>query len=101
MAPAVAEAQQGCGMGRCGQRPYGDYCRRGGWGRYGARQPVKNAEEARKRLEEYYADAEEDVVVGAITERKLYFEAEIKDAKEKLVDRVIIDKRSGRIRSIL
>ncbi len=58
---------------------------------------MKGVEEARKRLEEFYAD--EEVVVGKITERELHFEAEVKDKDGDLVDRVIIDKRSGRIRS--
>ncbi len=93
-APADANAQ-GCRSGSSG-RPYGDYCR-GRWGRYGARNPVKSAEEARRRLKEYYAD--EDVMVGQITELDLVYEAEIKDKQGELVDRVAIDKRSGRIRS--
>jgi hypothetical protein len=96
--PLIAQAQQGCGRGRCERRPYGDYCRGGRWGRYGARDPVKTAEEARKRLEAYYAD--EDVEIGRITERELHFEAEVKDKGGDVVDRVIVDKRSGRIRSI-
>jgi hypothetical protein len=59
---------------------------------------VKSAEDARKRLEEFYAD--EDVVIGKVTERELHFEAEVKDKDGDLVDRVIVDRRSGRIRSI-
>ena len=99
LAPSVALAQGGCGHGGCDRRPYGDYCQGQRWGRYGAKNPVKSAAEARERLEEFYAD--EDVVVGTITERALHFEAEINDMDGVLVDRVIIDKRSGRIRSIL
>jgi hypothetical protein len=95
-APAVAHAD-GCRSGWSG-RPYGDYCRGRRWGRYGAKNPVKSAEEARRRLEEYYAG--EDVVVGTITERELHFEAKIDNKNGEFVDRVIIDKRSGRIRSI-
>jgi hypothetical protein len=96
LAPGVAEAQ--CRHGGC-DRPYGDYCRGPRWRPYGAKQPVKSAQEARARLEEFYAEV--DVVVGKITERNLHFEAEINDTDGDLVDRVIIDKRSGRIRSIL
>jgi hypothetical protein len=94
-APVVGRAE--CGHGGCDRRPYGDYCQGRHWGRYGAKDPVKTVEEARARLEEFYAD--EDVVVGTITERQLHFEAEVKDRDGELVDRVIIDKRSGRIRS--
>jgi hypothetical protein len=93
--PTVAYAQ-GCRDGWSG-RPYGDYCR-GRWGRYGAKDPVKTAQDARKRLEEYYA--EDDVVVGNITEHDLNFEAKIENRNGEFVDRVIIDKRSGRIRSM-
>jgi hypothetical protein len=67
--------------------------------RYGARDPVKTPEEARKRLEAYF-DGEE-LVVEKVSERPLYFEASIKHKDGRLVDRVIVDKRSGRIRSIL
>ncbi len=79
-------------------RPYGGYCRGPRWGWYGAKQPVTTQEEARKHLEKYFADGK--VTIGSITERSSYFEAEIKDKDNKVVDRVIIDKRSGRIRSI-
>ncbi len=94
-APTVAHAQ-GCRRGWSG-RPYGDYCR-GRWGRYGAKDPVNGAQDARKRLEEYYAD--DDVVVGKITEHELNFEAKIENRNGEFVDRVVIDKRSGRIRSM-
>lgn len=53
----------------------------------------------RERLEEFFAD--EDVTVGEITNHDSYYQAEINDADDLLVDRVIIDKRTGRIRSIL
>ena len=95
---SVAYAQQGCGGGWRERHPYGDYCRGSRWGRYGAKEPVKSAQDARKRLEEFYAD--EDVVIGKITERELHFEAEVNDKDGDLVDRIIIDKRSGRIRSM-
>ena len=86
---------------RCGwrdRRPYGGYCQgpRGGW--YGAKNPVKTADEARSLLKRYFED--QDVIIGKITEKEWYFEADIKDKKKILVDRVIVDKRTGRIRSI-
>ncbi len=49
-------------------------------------------------LEEYFKD--KDVVVGAIKEMNRFYEAEIKDKSGNVIDRVIIDKRTGRIRSI-
>jgi hypothetical protein len=96
--PAVARAEPGCGCGWCERRPYGS-TPPGDRARYGAKDPVKSADEARKRLEAYYDS--DDLVVGKVSERPLYFEASIKHKDGRLVDRVIVDKRSGRIRSIL
>ncbi len=96
LSPFAARAEPGCRW-REERRPYGDYCR-GGRGRYGANDPVKTVDEARARLERYFED--DDVVVGKITERSSYFEADIRDADGGLMDRVIIDKRTGRIRSV-
>jgi hypothetical protein len=98
VAPSTASAEGGCQCDWCTRRPYGRSAP-GDGGRYGAKAPVKTAEEARKRLEAYYDD--EDLVVGKVSEKPLYFEASVKHKDGRLVDRVIIDKRSGRIRSIL
>ncbi len=80
------------------RRPFGDYCPgpRRGW--YGARKAVKSAQEARKILEEYFAA--DDLRVGKIKERETFFEAEIFDKENVLIDRIIVEKRNGRIRSI-
>lgn len=87
---------QGYRGGR-GPGPYGGYCEGPRWGWYGARQPVANAEEARKHLEKFYEG--QDVVIGTITEQGMFFKAEVKDREGKIIDQVIIHKRSGRIRS--
>jgi hypothetical protein len=97
LVPGAARAQGDCG--RRDRRPYGDYCDGPRWGKYGAKDPVRTAEEARKRLEQFFAD--DEVTVGKITNHETYYEAEIHDGDRDLVDRVIIDKRTGRIRSIL
>ncbi|MDD2540582.1 MAG: hypothetical protein PHH28_06000 [Desulfuromonadaceae bacterium] len=79
-----------CGMrGRCGKR-------RGDW--YGARQPVSNATEARNLIQNYFAG--QGYTTSGVTERRWGFWAEIIDKDGKIVDRVMIDKRSGRIRSL-
>lgn len=65
---------------------------------YGARRQVRNPDAARRSLNEYYG--RKDVRIGEIREREHYFQAEIRDGRGNVVDRVIIDKRSGRIRSI-
>lgn len=79
--------------------PFGTYKQVAQGTGYGAKKPVTSIKEARSALAEYFKD--KDVKIGSIEEKELYFEAEIldKDGKE-VVDRVIIDKRTGRIRSI-
>jgi hypothetical protein len=75
--------------GRCGKR-------RGDW--YGARQPVSNAAEAQKLLINYFNV--QGYTVSEMSEHKWGFRAVIVDKDGKTVDLVMIDKRSGRIRSI-
>lgn len=40
------------------------------------------------------------VTIGSIKERKWFFEGEIRDKNNNLIDKVAIDKRTGRIRSM-
>lgn len=81
--------------------PYGHYCPGRKWGGpYGMRKPVKTPEEARQVMENYFAARKMPVTVGKIEERNWFFLAEIMDAKGTVVDEAIVDKRSGRIRSI-
>lgn len=75
--------------GRCGKR-------RGDW--YGARQPVATAAEARTLLQNYFAGR--DYTVSDLSEKKWGFRGDIVDKSGKIIDRVMIDKRSGRIRSL-
>jgi hypothetical protein len=96
LVPSEALSQPGCQWAE--QRPYGAYCQEWGSGRYGAKNPMKTVEDARTLLKRYFEGR--DVLVGKITEREWYFAADIRDQKDNLVDRVIVDKRSGRIRSI-
>jgi hypothetical protein len=67
-------------------------------GSYGEKKEVTTAEEAEKAFREYFS--KKDVKIGEIKERELYFEAEIKDKNDNRIDKVIVDKRTGRIRSI-
>lgn len=94
--PALQPAPPGLFPGgrRHGGRPYGHYCS----GPYGARQQVDSVERAREILQDFFAD--ENVAVGKPVERDGYYEAEILDRNGTLVDKVIVDKRNGRIRSI-
>jgi hypothetical protein len=83
-------------MGNSG--PYGGYCQGPRWGRYGARMPVMTSEDARQHLHKFFEG--KSVTIGVIAEQEMFFKADIIDHEGRLVDRVIVHKRSGRIRSI-
>lgn len=67
---------------------------------YGARKQVRTIEEARQTLEQYLEGTGKKAAIGDIEERRWFFIAELLDANGTLVDKTIIDKRTGRIRSI-
>ena len=67
-------------------------------GLYGQRRAVLTKEDARRILKQFFFGR--NVRVGPILERKFYFEAEIRNNRGDLLDIVLIDKRTGRIRSI-
>ena len=75
--------------GQCGKR-------RGDW--YGARQPVANISEARTLLLNYFAGHE--YKLSEVTEKKWGFIADIQDKNGAIIDRVMVDKRFGRIRTL-
>ncbi|MCE1226148.1 MAG: hypothetical protein LWW87_06620 [Geobacteraceae bacterium] len=84
--------------GEMGPPPFGDYCPRRHADHYGARQPLQTPDEAKERLRLFF-----NVLPAQITLRKevrMGYIADITNADGSLLDRVIIDKRSGRIRSI-
>lgn len=78
--------------------PYGGYCKGPRWGWYGAHRTVTTVEETRSLLEEFLQET--DLLVGEITERDTYFEAEVLNEDKEKVDLLIVDKRTCRIRSI-
>ena len=86
----------GCWGGRF---PHGNYCEGSERGWYGERKSVRTQAEAKRVLMNYFSSYE-GIKVFNIKERKWFFEAEIRDKKNKLIDVVIVDKRTGRIRSI-
>ncbi|WP_333654011.1 hypothetical protein [Dissulfurispira sp.] len=65
------------------------------WGK----KPVRTIKEAERILKDYFSKYE-DIKIGKVKEREWFFEADIKDKNNNLIDKVIIDKRTGRIRSI-
>jgi hypothetical protein len=71
---------------------------KGTQGSYGEKQKITTAGEARKALEKHFAN--KDVIIGEVVEKELYFEADIMDKKQAVIDKVIVDKRTGRVRSI-
>ena len=66
--------------------------------RYGQRRAVNNVHDAGRIMGQYYHGR--DVRIGPIAERDLFYQADVRDRRGVLVDKIIIDKRTGRIRSI-
>jgi hypothetical protein len=65
---------------------------------YGQRRAIPNAYEAGRIMGQYYQGR--DVRIGPVIERDIFYQADVRDARGALIDKVIIDKRTGRIRSI-
>ena len=84
---------QPCTAGEDGS-PYGGF--RGG--PYGQKRSVDTAEDARRLLRDYFG--KRDVRIGDMRERENFFEADVLDRSGVVVDKVIVNKRTGRIRSI-
>jgi hypothetical protein len=85
------------GNGQCNLEKRG-WCgkRKGDW--YGARRPVTSISDAREQLARYFAGRQ--LSVAELSEKPWRYEADLLDSSGRAVDRVMIDKRSGRIRSI-
>jgi len=77
--------------------PYGGYCKGPRWGWYGAGRQVKTVEEVKELVTEFLGDTA--LSTGEIRNRETYFEVEVKDEDGKVIDLLIIDKRTCRIRS--
>jgi hypothetical protein len=99
LAPVPSEAQQP-GPGWYEGSPYGRSCPGHRGGPYGARQTIKTTDEAKQAIEKYFAESGQTVQVAIVGERRRFYVAEITDPAGTLIDKLIIDKRSGRIRSI-
>lgn len=65
---------------------------------FGERRSVTTHEEARTMIREHFST--KDVTIGEIIEKELFFKAEIRGKDGTLIDKIIIDKRTGRVRSI-
>jgi hypothetical protein len=80
--------------------PYGHFCPGRGRGPYGKRRVVKTADEAKLLVETYFSSIGKDVRIGRVEERRIFYFVEILGSDGTLIDRAIVDKRTGRIRSI-
>jgi hypothetical protein len=81
------------------QPTYGHYWRSSKWGWYGARKQVKTPVEAKQIIEQIFMQ-NNNIKVIRITERPHYFVAEMINRKGVVVDLILIDRRTGRIRSM-
>jgi len=93
--PGYSRSDHGPGYYR-GQ-PFSPYGGPHGGG-YGERRAVRSRGDAQRMLNDYYM--RRSMRIGPIREDRFYYEADILDRNNRFMDRVIIDKRSGRIRSI-
>ena len=78
---------------------YGQYWRSYKWGWYGAKRIVKTSGEANDIIVQFYVP-QNGIRIRRIIEGPRFFHAEIINSKGVVVDIVIIDKSTGRIRSI-
>jgi len=74
--------------------PYGDYCN--ACSKYGACDQAASREESKAAVEDYYR--EKGMKIGSIRHRGRFIEFEI-FKNGKLVDKVLFDRKSGRMRS--
>lgn len=80
--------------------PYGQFCPGMRGGPYGERKPVRTKYEAKQALEQYFESTGKKVNIGTMEERRWFFVAEVLNPEGMLIDKALVDKRTGRIRSI-
>lgn len=78
--------------------PYGGFKFDKKKGRYGKPFLVNSKEEAIDIIKSYYGDT--NLKIGEIEERKRFFIIEVLDEQDNLIDIILINKKSGRLRSI-
>jgi len=78
---------------------YGNYWRSNKWGWYGARRVVKTPLEAKEILEQFLLN-NRGLRVVKIVDKPHFFIAEIINSRGTIIDLILIDKRTGRIRSM-
>lgn len=81
------------------QPVYGNYWRSSKWGWYGARRVVKTPLEAKEILDQFLLH-NRGIRVVKIVDKPHFFIAEIINSRGAIVDLILIDKRTGRMRSM-
>jgi hypothetical protein len=82
------------------QPTYGHYWQGTKRGWYGAPREVRTPVEAKQILDQFFMHHDRGVKVVRIRERSHFFVAELISSKGVLIDMILIDKRTGRIRSM-
>jgi hypothetical protein len=82
------------------QPVYGQYWQSEKWGWYGAKRIVRTPEDAQQILEQFFIHHRRIVRVVKISEKDQFFVAQIINSKGMTIDLILIDKRTGRIRSM-
>jgi hypothetical protein len=96
-----ANAQQAGGERHLERQPvYGQYWQSERWGWYGAKRVVRTPADAQQILEQFFIHHQRDVRVVRISEKAHFFVAEVINGKGVMVDLILIDKRTGRMRSM-
>jgi hypothetical protein len=81
------------------QPTYGYFIHSDKWGWYGARREVKTPVEAKEIIDHIFV-RNNNIKTITIRERAHFFVAEIKNKNDVMVDLILIDKRTGRVRSM-
>jgi hypothetical protein len=81
------------------QPVYGHYWRSYKWGWYGAKREVRTPVEAKEIIEQFLVQ-DRGIRVVRMREKAHFYIAEIINNRGVLVDLILIDKRTGRIRSM-
>ena len=81
------------------QPVYGHYWRSYKWGWYGARREVRTPVEAKEIIEQFLAQ-DRGIRIVRMREKAHFYIAEVMNNKGVLIDLILIDKRTGRIRSM-
>ena len=82
----------------CCPPPYGAYCAKQHCDQYGRRQPLKTRQDAIERLQSFFQVPLQQVKIS--DESRFWYLADILAPSGTTREQVLIDKRTGRIRSI-